>query len=149
MGQSGGKYRNKQEVQKITEQVNKLVGQGKLSHQEMIQQLNLTRSTFYRYLDKAVELNRKNYLSKSKRIINGYIERADNRVREMRKVYDEQGVKDTTILKRIDDMEKSKNQFKLDVGILEKSAERIKQEIKVVSYERPDWLKTKKELKEA
>ena len=128
--------RSKKKVYELKENIAKLMSQG-LSNKDIMSALKLPNNTFYRYYDEAVKELQKEHLSKTNRIVFGFATRSMNRVKELQRKFRETG--DIRSLKIAQDIEDSVNKLFQDLGILERTPDRIQQE-NVIIYERPDWL---------
>lgn len=115
---------------------------------QVMRENKIPNNTYYRYLDEIAEEFNKNWLSKAQRQVTVFLKRSDNRITELRKKYVK--VSDPKLLMMEQDIDNSIQKTKQDLGILEKAPELIKQEVTVVTYGEPLFIKEAraKELKE-
>jgi hypothetical protein len=136
-----GEKRTKEEVEKLKESIAILLTQA-IPHKQIYTQLNIPHRTFYHYYDELADDFRNDHLKKASRIIYGFGARSMNRVRELQAKYLEE--KDYRILEKAQAIEKSIMDLYQDLGILERAPEKITQELTLVAYKEPEWIKKKK-----
>ena len=139
-----GEKRTREEVEKLKETIAGLLTQA-IPHKTIYTNLKIPRNTFYRYYDQLAKDFRDQHLKKANRIIYGYGSRSMNRVRVLQEKY--RKTKDHRVLEAAQRIEKNVIDLYQDLGILERAPEKIKQELTLVTYKKPDWLK--KEEKDA
>ena len=141
-----GEKRPQEEIEKLKETIASLLTQA-IPHKTIYTQLGIPRNTFYRYYDQLSKDFRQQHLSKSGRIIYGYAARSMNRVKELQNIYlkSKNKEKDAGILQKAQGIENDVVSLYQNLGILQRAPEEIKQELTLVTYKKPKWLKDKEE----
>lgn len=136
-----GKKRKKKEILELKEKILILLSQA-VPDRKIFKALNLPQKTFYRYLDEINKDLKERFLERTDRIISGRVNRSMNRMRLFHQRFEE--TQDIRALDSAERTEENLSKFFQDIGVLDRSAEKIKLEGTIVTYKEPEWLKEQK-----
>jgi len=136
-----GNKRSKAAMQLIKEKVFQSILDSKSNVQAM-KEIGIGTATFDRYQKEIFSDNKKKFISKSGAIIGGYVLRTQERTYRAKTLA--KNSSDVSKEQLIDDSLTKRMQ---EVGALEKAPELIKQEVTVVTYGEPSWIKIEKDKK--